>query len=267
MTAADSPLARQYATSANLEARQRIYRFRTEDQPWFPWVFDRLDLPPHARVLEVGCGNGKLWQENLGRIPPGWEVVLTDRSSGMLAEAARLPGEQRDRFRFGVMDIRRIAFGDETFDAIIANHMLYHVPERDAALAEVRRALKVGGRFFAAANAAAHLGGIKELMNEFAPPADERTDAFGLPRHAFTLDGGADELRRHFDDVSIHRLRGELAITDPQAIVEYILSIDRAREVVTGARLTELRERVSREIEARGAYVVATELGILQATR
>lgn len=217
-------------------------------------------------MLEVGCGNGKLWQESLARVPTGWNVVLTDRSAGMLGEARRVLGHDRRRFRFAVADIRDIPFEDQTFDGIIANHMLYHVPQRNQALAEVRRALKRGGRFFATANGEAHLGRLKALMNEFAPP-DGRNDAFGVPLNTFTLDGGVEELRRHFSDVTTQRLRGELAVTDVEAVVDYILSMERAREIIAGEPLVELRKRIVDEIETHGAFMVATEIGILRGTR
>ena len=78
----------QYRDSSNLSARASLHtRFSSDKTLWFKWVFDRIDLPENARVLELGCGTGLLWRENLGRIPDGWDVTLSDASSGMLQEA------------------------------------------------------------------------------------------------------------------------------------------------------------------------------------
>src|SRR5215207_9353938 len=83
----------QYRDNSNLAARAAIYRFGDPAAtPWPRWVFDQLDLPPAARVLEIGCGDGALWLRNLDRLPPAWRVTLSDLSTGMLAAArAALP--------------------------------------------------------------------------------------------------------------------------------------------------------------------------------
>ena len=65
-------LARQYATSANLAARIELHqRFSTNPSGLQRWVFDRLQLAPGMRVLEIACGAGSLWRENLDRMPRG----------------------------------------------------------------------------------------------------------------------------------------------------------------------------------------------------
>jgi len=57
------------------------------------WVFDQFNLAAKSRILEVGCGPGLLWLQNVARIPEGWDITLSDFSPGMLDEAAnRRPG-------------------------------------------------------------------------------------------------------------------------------------------------------------------------------
>ena len=60
------------------------------------------------------------------------------------------------------MDAQSISYEDEIFDAVIANHMLYHVPDRMKAIAEIKRVLKWGGRFIATTVGSHHL---KEMNN------------------------------------------------------------------------------------------------------
>jgi len=75
----------------------------------------------------------------------------------MLEEAQESLHDSLCPFTFAVVDAQAIPYPDAHFDAIIANHMLYHVPDRPKALAEIRRALKPGGHFYASTLGANHL--------------------------------------------------------------------------------------------------------------
>ena len=104
-------------------------------------------LPADARILELGCGSGLLWKSSIDRIPAGWKITLSDLSPGMLDAAWRNLVVTGRTFQFKEIDAQSIPFEDETFDAVIANHMLYHVPDRGKALAEIKRVLKTWRAF------------------------------------------------------------------------------------------------------------------------
>ena len=81
----------QYRDSSNLDARAALHqRFNTSTVGWHEWVFDQIDLPERARLLELGCGPAKLWLTNLDRIPAEWVITLSDFSPGMVETAQRL---------------------------------------------------------------------------------------------------------------------------------------------------------------------------------
>ncbi len=102
----------------------------------------RAALGPEARILEVGCGPAQLWRRNLNRLPTGWRVTLTEFSPGVVSAArGALAGHEA-----------LFTFADGAFDAVIANYMLYHVPDRPRAFAEIARVLRPGGRLFATTN-------------------------------------------------------------------------------------------------------------------
>lgn len=83
-------LADQYRDATNLDARVRLHvLFSTNKYGWNRWYFDRLDLPPRARVLELGCGPGHLWRDNLDRIPVDWDVALSDFRQGWCGKPKR----------------------------------------------------------------------------------------------------------------------------------------------------------------------------------
>jgi ubiquinone/menaquinone biosynthesis C-methylase UbiE len=142
----------QYHDASNLDARVVIHqRFSPNPYGWFKWVFDHLlKLPQNARILELGCGHANLWKENVDRIPAGWNITLSDLSPGMVDAAWRNLVVTGRPFKFEEIDAQSIPYAAEMFDAVVANHMLYHLHNRPKGLADIKRVLKPGGCLFAA---------------------------------------------------------------------------------------------------------------------
>src|SRR3954462_6193009 len=101
----------QYKDSSNLDARIQLHtRFSTNPYNLFLWIFDHFELPEHARILEVGCGPGHLWRSNLHRVPVGWEITLSDFSTGMVQEARESLSHCGHPFMFSVLDVQQLPF-------------------------------------------------------------------------------------------------------------------------------------------------------------
>ena len=90
-----------------------------------------------------------MWKNRESLIGDCSKLVLSDFSEGMLAAAENNIGHY-DNMEYKIIDIQEIPYEDETFDVVIANMMLYHVPDIDKGLAEVRRVLKKEGHFYCA---------------------------------------------------------------------------------------------------------------------
>lgn len=108
-------------------------------------VLGLLTVSGSERVLDVGCGNGKITGEVASRVPSG-SVVGVDPSHAMVEFASQhfsTPGHRNLSFRVG--DARTLPFQEE-FDLVISFNALHWVQEQDAALAGIRSALKPGGR-------------------------------------------------------------------------------------------------------------------------
>ena len=214
-------VAKQYQTHHNLHARVQLHqRFGTNPESWFSWVFDRLQLGPNSHVLELGCGSGLLWDANRTRLPLGSRLTLTDLSPGMVAQTAATLGGH-PAISFGVIDAQRLPFAADSFDVVVANHMLYHVPDRTLTYAEVRRVLKPGGRFLAATNDTGHLQEIRELARAYRP---ELEAFFVTAAQRYGFDIALDELSPRFVQVQLHRFANRLEVTDADALAEYMLS-------------------------------------------
>lgn len=257
-------LKAQYHNASNLNARVQLHRrFSTNKYGWCLWVFDQLDLPPQSRILELGCGPGGLWLGNIHRIPEDWDIVLSDLSCGMLQDAQRDLGTNQGRFHFATVDARSIPFDDKSFDVVIANHMLYHVPDRSAAFSEIRRVLSPGGRVYAATNGRAHLQELRELVERFDPSI-----AFGTRDYSFSLENGSAQLSKWFHMVTLRLYEDSLAITEADPLVAYILSsVGNARSVLVGDKLAELVTSIERELTLHGVIHITKDLGIFEACR
>lgn len=207
-----STLQNQYATSVRLETRISIHeKYSRNKQSFGAWIVSHYALKTGERVLELGCGTGSMWQGVT--LPAGCMLTLTDFSVGML-ETARSTTKHLSA-DYAVVDVQDIPYPDGSFDVVIANMMLYHVPDIARALREIRRVLKPGGRFYAA-TFGEH--GVTEAV----------TEMLGLPvetNKRFTLQNGAKQLRQVFAQVVRHDREDALDVTNLQDLIIYLRSM------------------------------------------
>lgn len=212
----------QYKDSSNLDARIRLHiEFSVNKYGWFRWVFDQYEIPPKARILELGCGPGDLWLDNMDRIPADWAVSLSDFSPGMLEKAQENLAHQAHPFTFEIIDAQSIPYEADHFDVVLANHFLYHVPKRPKAITEIRRVLKPEGFIYATTIGMNHMKELPDLIERFDP---EKGDFLRNDEIPFTLDDGADQLQAFFSEVQMRRYQDELRVTEADVLVDYAYS-------------------------------------------
>ena len=253
----------QYKDAANLNARIQLHeRFSTQTYDWQRWVFDQIQAKPRSRVLEIGCGPARLWLNNFDRIPQHWHITLSDFSAGMLQEAQHNLKIVRHDFMFQQFDAQSIPFKDKRFDVVIANHMLYHVPDLHKALSEIRRVLAPKGRFYAATNGLTHLREIGDLIRRVEP-----TYHAGLvPRDVFNLEHGGEDLSRWFSHVTVRTIDDGLVVTETELLLAFILSMP-VQSFMTDEKLQRLRESIDSDIQAHGAIHITKSTGMFEATQ
>ena len=253
----------QYKDSSNLDTRVAIHqRFSTNSYGWCNWVFDNLiKLPEYANILELGCGPGYLWKENISRIPAGWRITLSDLSSGMLDAAWRNLVVTGRAFQFKEIDAQSIPFEDETFDVVIANHMLYHVPDIPKALKEIRRVLKSDGHLFATTIGQNHLKEIANWIQQVNPGTD--FISFGSP---FTLENGLEQLKQFFAQVTLSRYPDSLQVTEVKPIIAFILSTSHATEIVE-EEFAKLEIELEQELKEKSKIFIQKDSGLCEAIK
>lgn len=255
---------KQYKDPTNLNARIDLHRrFARADQPWYPWLADRVDWPDHGDVLEVGCGPGLLWV-SIAPILPRLRLTLTDLSEGMVAAAreAIAPIDSLEVAATEACDAQNLPFADDSFDVVVANHMLYHAPEPVRAAAELARVLRPGGTLLAATNGPNHLDVITDISRRVVgwSSLDFVDGRFGR------TNGGAI-LETAFDDVVWHEHAGAIVCDDPAAVVAYIRSTA-GGQTASEEQLVALTDAVDERFRAGGGVVtMSTDAGCFVARR
>ena len=140
----------QYKDANKLNTRISIHtKYSINKMGFGNWIISNYDLKDNVRILELGCGTGDMWKKQIHLLDNVSELVLTDFSSGMLQTAKDTLAEYK-HISYNVVDIQDIPYEDNSFDIVIANMMLYHVPDIHKGLSEVRRVLKSDGAFYCA---------------------------------------------------------------------------------------------------------------------
>jgi trans-aconitate 2-methyltransferase len=107
-------------------------------------VLARLDLKNATRVLDLGCGNGKITAEIARRVPHG-AVLGVDASSDMIAFAREhFSAATYPNLKFLVTDIRQLVFRGE-FDTVVSFNALHWIPDQATALQAIHASMSQGG--------------------------------------------------------------------------------------------------------------------------
>jgi SAM-dependent methyltransferase len=193
---------RDYADEAGLSARIAAQQAATGPDPRQVALEAVAECRPRW-VLEVGPGRGELAeriQRELGAL-----VVAVDQSERMV-ELTRARGVEAY-----VGDVQALPFQDGVFDCALAAWMLYHVPDLDRALLELRRVLREGGKLVAVTNSASTLPELWDLLPEV-----------GSRGEGFSAENAEWPLLRHFTVVERRDVRGTVTFADREAAHRYI---------------------------------------------
>jgi SAM-dependent methyltransferase len=206
-------LAAQYATDANLRARQALWTEKEGDDPKVV-LWRALEAWEPQRVLEVGGGQGELAERMRREL--GAEVTFLDLSPGMV-ELARARGLDAQ-----VGDAQELPFASGSFDTVVAAWMLYHVPDIERALAEIARVLTKGGALIAVTNSDRHIEELRALLDYERPGLDM----------TFSGENGEELLRGHFANVERFDAVVRAVVRDRDVLVAYADSINTPTAVV-----------------------------------
>lgn len=252
----ETNIIEQYKNARNLNDRIRLHeKYSTNKQGWFNWLFEKIDFSNVNRLLELGCGNGKLWQENKIDLR-NREVFLSDISEGMVEEVRNKLGSD---FNCILADAEKIPFKDAYFDSIIANHVLFYLNDLNLGLKEISRVLKSDGILYCSTYGKEHMKEITEIVQGF----DSRIN---LSNHKlyeiFGLENGERILSKYFKNIQRFDYKDTLEITESKPLVDYIMSCHGNQNEILGPRLVEFKEYIDRLLKQDGKIVVTKQAGL-----
>lgn len=262
-------LAYQYGTAEKLRIRQEAHELYSE-QPndFFEWALAFLDLRPGLLVADVGCGPGAY---HTLLYEAGCPVIGVDASLGMLEEVQR----QASRGGFVVYPLQanaeRLPLASSSVDRLMANHMLYHVPDQHAALAEMRRVLKPGGVVMLATNAF----DAYDIINQAHSAAAQEAGFAPVPRMTASFHlGHLETVQSIFPGAEVHVRQDAFLFPTLDAAMRYYASghVDAVQDPpLDGRHAPELLPRVAKRLRAQldgqGRLRVPKDAGCFVATK
>lgn len=230
--------------------RPSIYELREPAVDLAAWLAEDLPALRDGLVLDAGCGPGMYVPATAALAR---EVVALDIAHGRLGGiegAVRVCG-----------DVQALPFPDDTFDAVMAMHVLYHVPDIPAGVAELRRVLRPGGVLYALTNSERAQHELLDLVSE----CGGNSAAFGDSR--FSNESGGALLRTAFDDVAlVEDTSTRLVVTDAECIIDEVVRLRYALEpsiaIDWDAFVADVRRGAQAVIDREGAFVMTENHGL-----
>jgi 2-polyprenyl-3-methyl-5-hydroxy-6-metoxy-1,4-benzoquinol methylase len=265
-------MRRHYASDENLRIRQEIHdRYTVPARSFAEWVLARVDWHTGARVLDIGCGPG-LYYGKMRNRRLNVEYHGIDLLPSMIVNHLG----QQDGVPLSVADVQAIPYGNDQFDVVMANHMLYHVEDVPQAISEIRRVLKPGGIMVAATNSINTMPELQVLMRRaivlLTRSGAAQVRAPEMPSDRFSLESGTRILSRHFYAVVRHDMPSALVFADVEPAMAYLESTRDLREpflpddVVWDDVMMIMRQQISQLIKHLGELVINKQAGVLIAS-
>lgn len=250
----------QYATPLNYQTRTAIFESGDNPQNYWEWLVDIYDFKVAKNILELGCGDGRLWEYAAPLLSQAHQVTVTDFSQGMLdaAQAVVVNVNSKAAFSYQIEDAESLSLPDGSNDLVMAHLLLHHFDDPTQSLSEIKRVLTPAG--FAGITAfPAHLfKSILDVVNCLLPEGDfYTTSAIRVPDDEFEV-----TLNQHFDVVQKHHYDSVIRIVDPEIILAFVKSLssltyDRS---LPDNFFERLREHVQHEVDQKGFFETSFNL-------
>ena len=264
ITNMENKVREQYNTDEKFKMRGKLHSYNINKTDWTDWCFDKMQFPDNARILELGCGTGDLWYKNSDKINDHWNIILSDFSQGMLLSAKEKLKQLPHNFSYEEIDAQDIPYEDESFDVVIARHMLYFVPDIEKAISEVKRVLTKGGLFYVTTNSCESMAELNELVKKFDSKLGLHNNGMC---YRFDMEHGHALLKKYFGEVNADVLEGKIIVDTAEPVVSYKASTIKGSSIIIGEKKKEFTEYVEQYMKENGSLSITTKSCMFKAKK
>ncbi|MGZ7134983.1 MAG: class I SAM-dependent methyltransferase, partial [Methanobacterium sp.] len=175
---------------------------------------------------------------------------------GMLDAARKVLDDASNMFEYKIIDAQSIPYSKGSFDIVIANFMLYHVPKRKKAISEVSRVLKNEGTFYATAFGIQNMKELNDIVHNFNNKAYDPLKSLA---RAFGLENGKKQLLKYFEDVKLMKYSNYLEVTEARPLVNFVLS---SSNVIAYDEIEEFSNYIDEIIHDNGKIKITKDSGM-----
>lgn len=268
MAEADA-IRRYYATDRNLRINEETRaKYAIPKVDFIRWTLGAIDWTGDEVLLDIGAGTGGHYA-CLVQDQPDITYFALDLSPNLLLNHPCAA----DHLAQG--DAMRLPFSDDSFDIVMANHVLYHLADVEAGLVEIKRVLKPDGRVLAATDSLQTLPELQVLIRRaivLLSKNGAQANPPSLPCDGFALENGTRILSRHFYAVVRHDLPCQLVFDDVEPALEYLDSMRELRQgelpddVSWDDMMLIMRQQMTQLLQLVGKLELHLALGALVAS-
>ncbi|OSA93429.1 UNVERIFIED_ORG: methyltransferase type 11 [Clostridium botulinum] len=264
ITNMQNSIKEQYNSDKNLNLRTNLHSYNINKIDWDKWCFKKMNLSGGKKILELGCGVGKLWTKNQEFIDKDSEVILSDFSPNMLKCAKNNLKNIMYKFKYKKINAENIPYDDESFDGVIAAHMLYFVTDIEKALSEIKRILKPDGIVYITTNSCDSMIELNNLTEKFDSNLDISNNGLST---RFDLENGKEILKKYFNKIELEILEGKIIVDKAGPVVSYKASTIQGNSILVGRKREEFTNYLEKYIEENKNIEITTKAGIFKASK
>ncbi|MDE7273536.1 MAG: MerR family transcriptional regulator [Lachnospiraceae bacterium] len=286
---------------APFDYRYALYEtYSPNQQNWFQWVYDQLQVCSGAAILDMGCGHGNLWIRNWTRIPEGVTITVVEKLSSAIdfLEQFYLENKkflQKDvKFIFWRQDLEHDFLGPcqckgnlssgwsggsaqadseqdctkaqrEKYDRIVANHLWDFIADKDALMEKAKCILNKEGFMLSTYSSYGFMEEVNRLFADVSAGVDfTKLTACQKNRRELLEQKFCAHFAKVRHDVFQNHLTG---ITDAKVLTEYIEKHYPAEYAAHASAWREIARKVDQNIAEQGALEIVTYAPLCQCFR
>lgn len=254
-------VVRNYACQDNLNTRVNLHqKYHTSEELWEEWLLKQYEIANGSRVLEIGCGTGYQWDNQLYRFGGETKFIFSDISLAMV-DGVKDKFHSYPNVEVMQMDANDIPFEQDSLDVVIANHMLYHIDNVDGVLKSISNVLKEGGKIYAATNGESSMSELWAILRNLG------IERKYCKHSTFSLENGGELLRKYFRKVEMREFVDSDYVDNLEDLYYYMESLPSVQDSDVPFEKRRVMEYLESVSDENGGILLPKKVGLFVGTK